>query len=55
MSGAEAIQRIVERFPRALCGDNTYRGDAQATRAFKAGATSAEARGLVYIGLAEPR
>lgn len=39
MNGVEAIQRIVERSPRARCVVlTTYRGDAQACKAFKAGA-----------------
>lgn len=39
MNGIEAIQRIVERSPRARCVVlTTYRGDAQACKAFKAGA-----------------
>lgn len=39
MSGIEAIHRIVERSPRARCVVlTTYRGDAQACKAFKAGA-----------------
>ncbi len=39
MSGLEAIQEIVEKFPRArYVVLTTYRGDAQASRAFKAGA-----------------
>jgi DNA-binding NarL/FixJ family response regulator len=39
MNGVEAIQRIVERYPRARCVVlTTYGGDAQACKAFKAGA-----------------
>ena len=39
MNGVETIQRIVERSPRARCVVlTTYRGDAQACKAFKAGA-----------------
>ena len=39
MNGVEAIQKIVERCPRARCVVlTTYRGDAQACKAFKAGA-----------------
>jgi DNA-binding NarL/FixJ family response regulator len=39
MNGVETIQKIVERSPRARCVVlTTYRGDAQACKAFKAGA-----------------
>jgi DNA-binding NarL/FixJ family response regulator len=39
MNGLEAIERIIQRFPAARCVVlTTYRGDVQASRAFKAGA-----------------